>query len=207
MLVSQYMRDRGKRCEDLVWAADYGTLKEQAQWYMNICSKAADGYGEYLKFCSETSLKLTGGAKTLFDDTVLLQAKILFHCYNGAKLTAQSVILAIDGDYIMSFYNAGRARKEYLKADTSMREREHGKWHDFYKNECLTDVKQSAWLLETMMGYVRNIDDGPHFYKWQREFLYPEEDRRIMLILNMENHLKDLEIFEFMEERLRNKNH
>lgn len=51
------------------------------------------------------------------------------------------------------------------------------------------------------MSFVRNLDDGPHFYKWQREFLYPEEDRRILLILNMDNHLRDLELFELMEEK------
>jgi hypothetical protein len=201
MIVSQYMRDFQSRCEDMIWVADFDTLKEQAQWYLNICTKATKGYEEYLNLCEETSLGLTDRAKTLFEDTILLQARLLYHCYHGAGLTAKSVILAIDGDYKKSFYLAGKARKEYLKADTSMKDREHGKWHDFYKNECLTDVKQSAWLLENMMGYVRNIDDGPHFYKWQREFLYSDEDRRIMLILNMENHLKDLEIFELMEEK------
>jgi hypothetical protein len=195
------MRDKSNRCEDLIWAADYSTLKEQSQWYLDLCTKAVKGYEEHLHLCRETSLNLSGIPKTLFDDTILLQANILYHCYLGAKLTAESIILAIEGGYQKSFYFAGKARKEYLKANTSMKEREHGKWHDFYKNECLTDVKQSAWLLETLMGYVRNIDDGPHFYKWQREFLYSEEDKRIMLILNMENHLKDLEIFELMEEK------
>ena len=36
---------------------------------------------------------------------------------------------------------------------------------------------------------------------WQREFLYSEEDRRVVLVCNMENHLKDLELYELMEER------
>jgi hypothetical protein len=201
MLVSQYMRDKDNRCKDLVWAADFDTLKEQAQWYLDICTSAVKGYEQHRRLCMETSLSLTDSSKTLFDDTILLQADILYHCYIGAKLTAKSIILAIDKDYQKSFYFAGRARKEYLKANTAMREREHGKWHDFYKNECLTDVKQSAWLLENFMGYVRNLDDGPHFYKWQREFLYSNEDKRIMLILNMENHLNDLELFELMEEK------
>ncbi|MGF7145201.1 hypothetical protein HNQ56_003637 [Anaerotaenia torta] len=29
---------------------------------------------------------------------------------------------------------------------------------------------------------MRNMGDGPHYYQWQREFLYSEEDRRILLI-------------------------
>lgn len=82
-----------------------------------------------------------------------------------------------------------------------MRDREHGKWNGFYANECLADMKQSAWVLEGLMSYVRNMEDGPHYYKWQREFLYSEEDRRVMLVMNMENHLKDGELFRLMREK------
>jgi len=56
-------------------------------------------------------------------------------------------------------------------------------------------------MLENMMGFVRNLGEGPHFYEWQREFLYPEEDRKIMLILNMENHLNNSELYALMEEK------
>ena len=55
--------------------------------------------------------------------------------------------------------------------------------------------------IEGLMSYVRNLEDGPHYYKWQREYLYSEEDRRVMLVMNMENHLRDEEIFELMKER------
>ena len=79
-----------------------------------------------------------------------------------------------------------------------MREREHGKWQGFYANDCLTDVKQTAWLIGNLMGYLRNKGDGPHFYEWQRKFLYAEEDTRVVLILNMENHLNDDELFNLM---------
>ena len=41
------------------------------------------------------------------------------------------------------------------------------------------------------MGYIRNIGDGPYFYQWQRLIIYPERDRKIMLLLNYENHLTD----------------
>ncbi len=51
------------------------------------------------------------------------------------------------------------------------------------------------------MSYLRNLGDGPHFYQWQRDFLYAEEDRRVMLVMNMENHLRDGELFDLMEEK------
>lgn len=109
---------------------------------------------------------------------------------------------AFEGDYQKAFYHAGKARKEYQKADSALRGREHGKWHGFYENECLTDIKQTAWVLQGLMSYLRALGDGPHYYQWQREYLYSEKDRRVMLIMNMENHLRDEELFALMEAKL-----
>ncbi len=95
----------------------------------------------------------------------------------------------------------GKAAECYQKANEAMRAREHGKWLGFYANECLTDLKQTAWVLGGLMAWIRTLDDGPHYYLWQREFLYSEKDRRVLLILNMENHLTDEEIFQLMKER------
>lgn len=38
-------------------------------------------------------------------------------------------------------------------------------------------------------------------YEWQRKFLYTESDRKVMLILNLENHLPDDAILEPMENK------
>ena len=199
MLVSQLMKDKGTCCDGMRWAAPGESLREQTEWYERLCTEAAEGYEEYVRLCEGRALELKESGRVLFEDSVLLQAKILYHCCLGASAAAQGILAALAEDYKKSFYLAGRARKEFLQADSAMRAREHGKWHGFYENECLTDIKQTAWMLENMMGFVRNLGEGPHFYKWQREFLYPEEDRRIMLILNMENHLNNSELFALME--------
>ena len=51
------------------------------------------------------------------------------------------------------------------------------------------------------MGYFRVLGDGPHFYQWQREFLDTEENKKVALILNMENHLTHEELYEMMKEK------
>ena len=45
------------------------------------------------------------------------------------------------------------------------------------------------------MGYVRNLGDGPDFYKWQREVTYSDNDAKVVLITNMENHMTDWELY------------
>lgn len=200
-LVSQYMKDKDRRAEDLLWATNAESLKGQVLWYRDRCGKARKGYAEYCRECECTALGLSGDAQRLFRDSLLLQAEIYSRCFSGADLVCESLLLAMKGDFQRAFYTAGKASEEYLAANRAMREREHGKWHGFYANECLTDVKQTAWVLEGLMSYLRNLGDGPHFYQWQREFLYSEEDQRVLLILNMENHLKDGELFALMKEK------
>ena len=85
----------------------------------------------------------------------------------------------------------GNAAEAFEAADSAMRDREHGKWKDFYANDCLTDVKETAYCLKRLMGYMRNLGDGPDFYKWQREVTYSENDCKVVLITNMENHMTD----------------
>lgn len=199
MLISQYMRNPGRFAEDLLWASPEKTLAEQVRWYRGICHEGMEKYEAFSKQCEKTACGLPEDAEQLFRDSWLLQAMIYRYCYRGAYQVTLSLLSSLEKDYKKAFYYAGKARKSYLAADQAMRQREHGKWKGFYQNECLTDIKQTAWVLEGLMAYVRNLDDGPHYYKWQREFLYSEEDRRVMLIMNMENHLKDEEIFELME--------
>ncbi|QBE97294.1 glycosyl hydrolase 115 family protein [Blautia producta] len=201
ILITQYIRDKNTRAQELLWASDGKTLKDQILWYGGLCQKAAINYEEYLLECERTDSLLTKEARRLYRDSLMLQAKIHYHCFSGAYHTCSGLLKALDEEYKGAFYEAGLARKEYIKADQAMKSREHGKWTGFYANECLTDVKQTAWVLEGLMSYLRSLGDGPHYYQWQREFLYSEEDRRVMLIMNMENHLKDEEIFELMEER------
>lgn len=201
ILVTQYIRDKNEPAQELLWAAGEQTLKEQILWYGGLCRKAKCNYEEYLLACERTDSMLTKSARELYRDSLMLQVKIHYYCFSGAYHTCSCLLKALDQEYERAFYEAGLARKEYLKADSAMRSREHGKWTGFYANECLTDVKQTAWVLEGLMSYLRSLGDGPHYYEWQREFLYSEEDRRVMLIMNMENHLKDEELFELMEEK------
>lgn len=39
------------------------------------------------------------------------------------------------------------------------------------------------------------LGDGPDFYIWQREVTYSENDSRVILITNMENHMTDWELY------------
>ena len=202
ILICQFMKEKSKRAEDLLWACDKNNLLDQISWYKTCCLKGMNSYKKYLKECEQTAVLLEEKNELFFRDSILLQAEIYANCYEGAVLTCRSMEEAFVENYQTAFYLAGKAADCYKKADQAMRNREHGKWRGFYQNECLTDIKQTAWVLETFMGYVRSLGDGPHYFSWQRDFLYSAEDREVILVMNMENHLKDHELFELMKEQL-----
>lgn len=95
----------------------------------------------------------------LFKDSILLQAKIYAYCYQGALETSEGLLEALEEKWKKAFFHIGKARNAYLKANLELHEREHGKWKGFYANECLTDIKHTAWILEGMMAYLRNMGE------------------------------------------------
>ena len=83
----------------------------------------------------------------------------------------------------------------------AMQDCEHGKWVGYYANECQTDVRQTVQVCGYLMSFARTLGEGPHYYAWMREFGDPEDERRIMLILNTEPHPGDDDLWLLMEQR------
>lgn len=201
MLVSQWMKNPASPAEDMRWAIDAPTLKEQVTWYREKCAQGAANFAAVLRTCQRAMLDMDEPGATLMQDTVAMQAELLQKTYQGSVQAMDSLLRAMEQDWLTAFYLAGKAKAAYLAADRVMRDREHGKWHLFYANDCQADVKQSAWLMGVLMGVLRNNGDGPHFYQWQRRFIDAPEDAQIMLILNMENHLNNDALFALMDAR------
>lgn len=200
VLATQLICGRSDAAQAALWAFPGAkTLQEQVQALQEICVQGEKNYSAYLLQCEQTAVLLPEPVRCLFEDSFLLQAQMHAHCWAGAARFCTSLMLHWAGEAKKAFYYAGLARREYLKADAAMRAREHGKWHDFYANECLTDIKHSADVMEKLMGTLRALGDGPYYYFWQRDFFYSEQQRRITLISHLDNHLTDQQLFEQMD--------
>lgn len=201
MLISQYMKDESVPQEELFWATDAETLDAQVFWYKGKCKIGVDNYNAYYRQCDKAHIT-DDKAKRLFEDTIFLQAKIHCYCSTGAYYACKSIEAGREKSYQQSFFWAGEAKAQYQAAVDAMEETQHDKWNGFYANDALTDVRQSVWLLEMLMGYVRNKGEGPHFYQWQQEYLYPPEDRRIVLLLKPDRQLSNQELYGKMKEQM-----
>ena len=200
-LMAQFIKDRTAPANDLRWVADAPTLQGQVAQCAEIYRKAVENYAAYLRECEKTAAMLTSRPRVLFQDSVLLQAQLYDLWAQGAALTCKALDAGFAGDWQHCFYYAGCAERLYTQANRAMRDREHGKWIDYYANECQTDVKQTAQICGYLMGFARTVGEGPHYWEWMREFGDPEDERRALLILNVENHPTDAELWRWMEQR------
>ena len=175
--------------EELFWCTREDAFYKQVSWFEKRCSQTYDKIEELCHKCAAVK------ESELWKDSILLQTEIHKHCLKGSILFAESFWAYREADLKKAFFLLGNAVEAYDAADCAMRDREHGKWKDFYANDCLTDVKETAYCLKRLMGYVRNLGDGPDFYKWQREVTYSENDCKVVLITNMENHMTDWELY------------
>lgn len=201
MLMSQFMADRSRPADSLRWLCDLPTLEGQAAWCAEKFARACESYDVYLRECERTAAEMAGAPRTLFQDSVLLQAQLYALWAQAGRAVCAALRCGFAGDWVQCFYQAGLAKRGFALADRAMRDREHGKWIDFYLNECQTDVKQSALVCGYLMSFARNMGEGPHFFAWQREFQDSEADRRVMLLLNTVNHPADEELWRLMEQR------
>lgn len=133
--------------------------------------------------------------------TIMLSYRLHYYGRKGILLLADAYDAFLREEYLLSFYLVNEAADAFEAGDRCMRQAEYGVWKEFYANDCLADYKFSAYVLRRLASWVRCLGDGPHFYNWQREIGYSEEDRRVVLITNMENHKTDAELYQLMREQ------
>lgn len=224
--ISNFCKDKPletRGTHDLDWVCRADTLAEQVAWFEEKYKKALEGYTKYLSKCNEIKKMLEVSGKTetakILDDNLICQVEYHYYSYKGAyhalrameiclgdnektKFATQSAEIANGNkiDYISAFYEAGLSSKAFFDGYETMRSHEHGIWKNFYRNDCEADIRQSGYVLKSLMSYLRVLGDGPHFYKWQRIFQKESGGDKVHLILRVKEHLTDEEIWKLMDE-------
>jgi hypothetical protein len=198
ILASDWMK-KAAASDRLRWATGDISLEQQFTWYLEKCLTGYTGFhGLYLK-CTKLRTRLSGHTKQLFEDSIYLQVKLQLFCIQGAISFCRAYEAYQRKLLQKAFYLIGQAAEYYSEADRAMQSAERGHWKDFYANECLTDVKFTAYVLRQLMFFVRNLGDGPHFYEWQRDIMLKPEDKGVILITNLDNHATDEELYQAMK--------
>ncbi|SFM11628.1 Glycosyl hydrolase family 115 [Gracilibacillus orientalis] len=200
ILASQWMENDQETASHYVWATGNVGFNKQIDYFRQACSRGLESFTHLYDTCNRVSNTLTGEQKTLFDATIYLQTKIHLYCIQGSLDFCEAYAYFVEKKYMSAFLKVGLASEKFADANKEMRNHEYGIWKGFYANDCLSNFKFTAHVLKNLMGYIRVIGEGPRFFYWQRELLYSEEDRKILLLTNIQNHLTDEELLTLMKE-------
>ena len=187
----------------LVWLTGNIHLYDQVTWLHEKAKSALPSLHTYYENCLAYFEKLQkepdSAERTLFQDSLWLQAVIHYKSLYAQKTVCEAFFHCIDGRQKEAFLAIGRAIEELCQITEAMKQASHGKWSGFYDNDCLTDVTFTIYTLERIMGYIRNLGDGPHGYNWALHCENPDTDRPVVLITNMRKHKKDWELYLLMK--------
>lgn len=187
----------------LVWLTGKICLSDQVKWLNEKAKEALPKLGAFYNNCSaylqELWKEMDNAEGSLFRDSLWLQAVIHYKSLCAEKAMCEAFLHSIDGRQKEAFLAIGGAMEELYQVTEAMEQASHGKWSGFYDNDCLTDVKFTIYNLERILGYIRNLGDGPHGYGWALHCEYPDTAHPVVLITNMRNHKKDWELYLLMK--------
>lgn len=193
----------GETEPDLKWAAGERSLTEQVKWLYDKAEEALPGLKVYYEDCraflEDADHEEWVQERQLFSDSVLLQAVIHYKSLLAEKMLCESYKDSLKGQQEQAFLKIGRSIEYLQEILTAMKAADHDKWEGFYDNDCLTDVKFTVHMLRHVLGYVRNLGEGPHFYKWALKYGDGGAGNGVVLITNMRNHLTDWEMYLVMK--------
>ena len=201
MLVTQYLKNRHERADSVRWLTTAPDLRGQVEAAQQLFAAGVQSYSVLSQDNAATATMLPASARELYADTLAAQTGVYLHGYKGAEFAGRALLAALDEEWEFAFLLADRARREYMLAIGSLRSRERGLWTGFHDNDSLTDIEQSAWVMEGLMRYLRIVGDGPYFYEWQRRYSYAPRDAEVLLVLRLEKTVGDIELARLMESR------
>lgn len=179
----------------LAWFCSSTSILDIIEKYESISDLAINNYKNLLNKIEKVKLKLNKLERIRLESSLEMQTKLMYFSFLGAKKVCESIKAFKENDYLVSFYYAGNAGEYYTKSDLAMRSSEHGKWDDFYQNDCLTDVKFTSIKLKALMSYIRCYEPGMNHIVWHRKFLHEQSESNIILLTNVENHVNDEKLY------------
>ncbi|MGM9935750.1 MAG: glycosyl hydrolase 115 family protein [Candidatus Ornithomonoglobus sp.] len=202
LLANHCIRGNMDLCGAMRWLTGDMSIDKQIQMFCGMCADGLEKLSRYYSECLSVSGTMAGDTKRLFNSTILLQAVIHYCCCKGAAIFGEAYAELKKKNWFGAFMLFGDSAAEFAAADMAMRESEYGIWSGFYFNECFADCKHTAYMVKKLMGVVREYGDNARHDKWYREIMYAPEDRGVMTLLVLDNHMEDWELYTEAKKKL-----
>jgi hypothetical protein len=190
----------------LCWLTGNLNFPDQIQKLKAICRKSLPRWEAFCAQCAALLPALDEHGRRLFTDSLYLQGRLQRDGAAGALAFCESFYAWNAGDIVRAFVLAEKSRSCYNRSAGTLAETEHDGWAGYYRGDCLTDVRLTASCLEALVSYLRITGDGPDFHRWERNFLNPAEERKIMLLSSKQRAMDNSKLAESLGSALDVKN-
>ena len=196
----QLLTDKNQPVMGLCKLDELYSLTSQIQSFGEICKQQKEELEKLCLACTVTENALQ--QKPLLSSTIGLHIKLHQTCRRASRVFARGYESLLEGDYERAFLRFGDSAVWFDKGEALMRGAEYGVWKDFYANDCITDIKHTAYMVRKVMGYVRELGDSPKHDAWYQKYCLSAEEQEVKRNHIPENHKTDFELYEAMKKRV-----
>ncbi len=196
----QLLVDKNSPAQGLCGLNEKASLVDQIQQFFEICKQQKEELEKLCVACTVTENGLQ--QKALLSATIGLHIKLHQTCRRAARCFARGYESFREGDFERAFLRFGDSAVWFDKGDALLRGAEYGNWKNFYANDCITDIKHTAYMVRKVMSVVRELGDSPMHDAWYQKYCLSQEERQAGNAYITENHKTDFELYEAMKKRV-----
>lgn len=196
----QILVDKNSAVAGLCKLDEKSSLANQIHTFGEICCQQKEELEKLCLACTVTENGLQ--QKSLLSATIGLHIKLHQTCRRAARCFARGYESLTEGDYERAFLRFGDSAVWFDKGDALLRGAEYGVWKNFYANDCITDIKHTAYMVRKVMGVLRELGDNAKHDDWYQKYCLPQEEQEVKRSAVAENHKTDVELYEAMKKRV-----
>ena len=196
----QLLVDKNSPAKELLMLVENESLSCQIREFGEVCKQQKEELEQLCVACTVVENGLQ--QKALLSATIGLHIKLHQTCRRAARCFARGYESFLEGDYERAFLRFGDSAVWFDKGDALLRGAEYGVWKNFYANDCITDIKHTAYMVRKVMGVVRELGDNAKHDSWYQKYCLSAEEQEVKRNHIAENHKTDLELYEAMKKRV-----
>jgi hypothetical protein len=184
---------------ELFWLTGDVAFFEQIKIMEIMCRETLLRWETFYEKCAAMLPEMDVDSRRLFKDTIFLQTRLQLTGIAGTLAFCESFRAYVSGDLAMAFRLADKSRLRYEESVKALSEAEHDKWMGYYQGDCLTDIRLTVFCLDALISYLRIVGDGSDFHKWEKDFITPASEKRVMLLSSKKRPLGNRELVAMLE--------
>ena len=186
----QLLVDKNSPAQGLCKLKEMSSLTEQIRQFGEVCKQQKEELEKLCLACTVTENGLQ--QKALLSATIGLHIKLHQTCRRAARCFARGYESFVEGDFERAFLRFGDSAVWFDKGAALLRGAEYGIWKNFYVNDCITDIKHTAYMVRKVMGVVRELGDNPKHDFWYEKYCLSQEEQEVKCAYVAENHKTDV---------------